>query len=611
MDIFTKQLDTWIRNQLFDAIPMGVAVIDKDFNILMANGSFGTMFGAWKNRKCYSVYKNRDSVCPLCKGSVSFEDGLSRVNHEVGLNKNGRMTRYLKHTIPVIQDDGSIPFLVEMTTDITEIEQVRREHQLLFDQVPCSIAIIDRDMHIIKCNKRMQELFGTIEGQLCYEAVNKRRDICTECPTKKTFKDGRMHSGHSIVTKKDGKVAHFLVRSVPLITDGDYFDQVMEMSVDVTQTLKLEQELKMAHTFMEIMIDASMDGIIAVDQGGNVTIFNEAARQIFNVPKSHRVTREELNKMISDEFIAKVSCEMDHLYLPETIIKTLDDKPRSVRLIGTNLRVDDSFMGIAFSIQDLRELKQLEKEKLESERLAAVGQTVAGLAHGVKNLISGLEGGMYMLNSGMSKSNIDRVQEGMEMLVRNIGRISLFVKEFLTFSKGRKIRVKKSQPEMVAEDVVALYAENAKKVDIELTHTCDIEIAPAPMDYEGMHECLTNLVGNAIDACTFSDNSVNRRHVWVKTYEKDNAIIYEVEDNGCGMDYEVKKKVFTNFFTTKGLGGTGLGLLTTQKIIQEHGGNIIMDSEEGKGTIFKICLPRNRLPILIEDDEHNNDQESK
>ncbi|MBF0451688.1 MAG: PAS domain-containing protein [Candidatus Magnetomorum sp.] len=605
MNISSQQLDIWIKDQLFNAIPMGIAVIDKDYNLVMANGSFEKMFGAWKNRKCYSVYKSRDSVCPTCKGSISFEDGVPRVSQEVGFNKNGRMTRYIKHTIPVIQEDGSIPFLVEMTTDITEIEQVRREHQLLFDQVPCSISIIDRDMRIVKCNKRMQEIFGNLEGQLCYEAMNDRRDICVACPAKKTFEDGKMHSGHSIVTKKDGKTAHFLVRAVPLSFDGEYFDQVMEMSVDVTQTLKLEQELKIAHTFMEIMIDASMDGIIAVDQGRNVRIFNKAARTIFNVPENHRVTKSELNSMISEEFIEQVSSEMTHVSLPETTVQTLDGKPRPVRLIGTNLRVDNNYMGIAFSIQDLRELKQLEKEKLESERLAAVGQTVAGLAHGVKNLISGLEGGMYMLNSGMNKSNIERVQEGMEMLVRNIGRISLFVKEFLTFSKGRKIRVKKSQPEMVADDVVELYAENAKRVDIELTHTCDNAIASAPMDYEGMHECLTNLVGNAIDACRFSDKS-SGCHVWVRTFEKDKAIVYEVEDDGCGMDYEVKKKVFTNFFTTKGLGGTGLGLLTTQKIVQEHGGTITMESEEGKGTIFRISLPRNRLPILIEDNEQDD-----
>ena len=77
-----------------------------------------------------------------------------------------------------------------------------------------------------------------------------------------------------------------------------------------------------------------------------------------------------------------------------------------------------------------------------------------------------------------------------------------------------------------------------------------------------------------------------------------NVIVFKVTDNGCGMDYEVKSKVFTNFFTTKGTGGTGLGLLTTKKIIQEHGGTIELQSEPGQGSTFKILLPRKRLPKL-------------
>jgi len=118
-----------------------------------------------------------------------------------------------------------------------------------------------------------------------------------------------------------------------------------------------------------------------------------------------------------------------------------------------------------------------------------------------------------------------------------------------------------------------------------------------------MHECLTNLVGNAIDACRMSDNE-NSCHVIVRTNEVDDKIVYEVVDDGCGMDYEVKKKVFTTFFTTKGLGGTGLGLLMTKKIIQEHGGSIELDTEPDKGTTVRITLPRSRLPQLADSDSH-------
>ena len=152
-----------------------------------------------------------------------------------------------------------------------------------------------------------------------------------------------------------------------------------------------------------------------------------------------------------------------------------------------------------------------------------------------------------------------------------------------------------SNPVDISQEVVNMYAAKAQKHGITLRHANTNDIAPAPIDYESMLECLTNLVGNAIDACIVSDDG-NELHVDVEAYEKEGVVIYEVADNGCGMDYAVKQKVFTNFFTTKGLGGTGLGLLMTKKIIQEHGGVIEYESEPGQGTVFRIRLPRNRLP---------------
>ena len=101
-------------------------------------------------------------------------------------------------------------------------------------------------------------------------------------------------------------------------------------------------------------------------------------------------------------------------------------------------------------------------------------------------------------------------------------------------------------------------------------------------------------MSNAIDACQVSDKPGCR--VTLRTVAEGETLGFEVVDTGCGMDYEVKKKIFTTFFTTKGEGGTGLGLLLTRKIVQEHGGTILVDSHPGRGTRFAIRLPRARLP---------------
>ena len=588
-------LDSWIKENLFNVVPISIAVIDQEFNLVYANRAFEQMFGTWKNRKCYSVYKNRSSMCLDCKGAEAFKDGASRVNSEVGYNKSGRLTRYIKHTVPIVDNDGNIPFLVEMATDVTETEQIRREHQLLFDQVPCNILVIDRNFRIVKTNKNVREVLGDIEGKHCFQALKGLDHQCSECTARQSFADGKMHTGLHLWKSNRGEEIHSLVTTVPIDEGDSESNLVMEMAVDITQTLKLEDELKIAYAFMESMIATSMDGVIAMNNTGEVFIFNSAARKVFKIADTKHVTKEELVLMLPGDFLTQVSAGAGHVYLPEAEVQTIEGDKVPVRLSGVQIMVDGQSMGKAFMVQDLREIKRLESEKLEAERLAAVGQTVAGLAHGVKNLLTGLEGGMYMLNSGINKSNIERVGKGIEMLDRNIDRISTFVKEFLNFSKGRIIKAELCDPVEIAKEVVDLYSPKARELGIALISEQAGDIQPASMDNESMHECLTNLVGNAIDACRMSEDK-DKCHVWVRIFEKNNAIIYEVIDDGCGMEYEVKKKVFTTFFTTKGLGGTGIGLLMTKKIIQEHGGHIEVESEPGEGTTFRIVLNRNRLP---------------
>jgi len=594
-----KELAQWLQNHLFNAVPMAIAVIDKQFDLIYANEAFERMFGAWQGRKCYKIYKGQDTQCHPCHGARAFKEGKPTVNEELGYNKEGRLTRYIKHTVPIVNERGEIPYLIEMCTDITETEQIRREYQLLFDQVPCSVLIIDKEYRIVKTNERARKMLGDLEGRHCYSGLKGQDAKCKECTARQTFADGQLHTGHHVWRTKRGETIHLHVVTVPLRMTNGEFDMVMEMAVDVTQTLKLQDGLEFAHSFLETIISTSMDGIFAVDTEGNVNMSNPAARKFFAIRPNEKLSKNELDSILPPGFIDRAITGPQHVYLPETTLVDAAGCQKPVRLVGHQLSLDQRSIGAAFSIQDLSELKRLEDEKLEAERLAAVGQTVAGLAHGVKNLTTALEGGMYMLSTGIEKGNLDRIQKGMTMLDRNTRRISMFVKAFLNFAKGREIRAQLNNPAEIAKEVVDMYTPKANELGIQLRIELPGPMSPAAIDYESMHECLTNLVGNAIDACQVSTNGGSA--VTLRAYEKRDTIFYDVTDNGCGMDYEVKKKVFTTFFTTKGLGGTGLGLLMTKKIIQEHGGTIKLQSRPGKGTTFSIRLARKRLPKVLSD----------
>jgi signal transduction histidine kinase len=251
-------------------------------------------------------------------------------------------------------------------------------------------------------------------------------------------------------------------------------------------------------------------------------------------------------------------------------------------------------MGSAVSVQDLRQLKTLEREKLDAERLGAVGETVAGMAHGIKNILTGLQGGMYVASWGMKQGDVESIREGWDMLSRNMERISDLTRNLLAFSRGEAFECTLVKPSKVIRDVVALYQESTAQHGIDLRAEVDDGVAPAWMDAEGMRGCLENLISNAVDACLSSDKPCCT--IIVRSLEEDDAIVIEVVDTGCGMDYEVKQKAFTSFFTTKAKGGTGLGLLLTRKLVQQHGGSIEFVSEPGEGTTFRLRFPRSRLP---------------
>ena len=122
-----KSIQRWIRSELFDQTPMNISVIDRSFRIIEANRRFAETYGKWENRLCYEVYKGRKTRCKHCAAVKTFADGKVRVREEEGRPRDGEPTWYVVHMLPVRGRDGSIPCVVEMSTDISEIKQLERE----------------------------------------------------------------------------------------------------------------------------------------------------------------------------------------------------------------------------------------------------------------------------------------------------------------------------------------------------------------------------------------------------------------------------------------------------------------------------------------------------
>ena len=234
---------------------------------------------------------------------------------------------------------------------------------------------------------------------------------------------------------------------------------------------------------------------------------------------------------------------------------------------------------------------QLAEEALKKERLAAIGQAVTGVAHCVKNVLNGLEGGMFILKKAIKESEVKISEQGLLMLERHQGRLKDLVLDMLTYSKEREPEYMASNLNEITASVVELMQTKADEQKTLLKFHPMKDLEDMAIDPQGIYRCILNLVSNALDACEDENSAVD---ITVKPFNS-HQVAVEIKDNGCGMDEAALQSIFKLFYSTKGSKGTGFGLAVTQKIVKEHGGKIEVRSKPGEGAAFFICLPRQRI----------------
>jgi PAS domain S-box-containing protein len=375
-------------------------------------------------------------------------------------------------------------------------------------------------------------------------------------------------------------------------------NRLREYTEDLERLVKeTSEELVKRHELEHNLIQSSMDGIIANDRQGNIIIFNEGAERIYGYTQEEAISKihvtqlypegqaRQIKKMIygneyggsgrlinySVEVLAKTG-ELVPILLSATII---DDKGEEVATVG--------------HFKDMREVKRLEEELVTSERMVAVGQTTAGIAHGVKNILHGMKLGAFMIDTGFDKEKPESIRKGWDLVRKNINRISKMTKEMLSLASTTPPAFEVCSLNEIVEEVCELMAEEVKRRGIRMVLELDPSLTQVTVDPDGIHTCLLNLVTNAIEAFP-ADASGGQ--VTVSSRDEGGAGVHlQVRDTGQGMSAEIRERVLENLFTTKGARGTGLGLAITQKIVHEHGGTIQVESEPKKGSCFTIILP--------------------
>jgi len=233
---------------------------------------------------------------------------------------------------------------------------------------------------------------------------------------------------------------------------------------------------------------------------------------------------------------------------------------------------------------------RLLESRVQTERLAAAGETVAYLSHYIRNILQGMQGGADVVELGLKNKSLDTTEAGWALVRRNLDRTFVLTMNMLTFSRERQPCIEMAQLNKIVDDVIALVQHRADEKSVMILTDLE-EMPPVALDRDGMHQVINNMVLNAIEAAPDEGGRINL----ATSYRPgENQVVVSIGDNGPGIPPEERGKIFDAFHSSKGHGGTGLGLAAAKKIVAELSGEIELESVVGEGTTFRVKLPIER-----------------
>ncbi len=223
-------------------------------------------------------------------------------------------------------------------------------------------------------------------------------------------------------------------------------------------------------------------------------------------------------------------------------------------------------------------------------RLTTLGLLLGSMSHGIRGMLTALDGGIYRLERGLKKEDQKQTHDALEVVKNMIHRISSMVIDILYYTKERGLNWTQVNVMDFSNQVAALIKPKADKHNIEFVYEFDHSRSLFEIDPGTVSSALVSILENSIDAC-LDDKSKDKSHkIIFRVYENEDHTIFEAHDNGVGMDRETRENLFTLFFSSKGNRGTGLGLFVANQIVEQHGGSIEIDSKPKHGSCFTIKL---------------------
>jgi two-component system, sporulation sensor kinase E len=353
--------------------------------------------------------------------------------------------------------------------------------------------------------------------------------------------------------------------------------------------LRLAQE----KGFLETVFNAIQEGVIVTDSNGRITYLNDAACELFGLEGKDSIGKrlDERVRGLDWESLTKsggpVSRDMEIFY-PANRFINFYVVPLMIERHATDDKIDivPEYVGHAMILRDITESRRSAQQTIESERLNALTLLAAGVAHEIGNPLNSLHIHLQLMERKVRELENparDELQESIDIAHSEISRLDSIVTQFLRAIRPSKPQLHPENINTIVEEAVRFFAPEIQHRDIVVEQELRSDLPLLELDREQMKQAFYNIIKNSFEA-------MKRGTLRIRTDRDDTHVMVNFIDTGGGISAENLSRIFEPYFTTKPT-GTGLGLLIVRRIVREHGGELSIESSEGKGLTLTLRLP--------------------
>jgi PAS domain S-box-containing protein len=603
--------------QIFDCIPDEIVVVDSEMVIQFANASYlrnnHLTLGDVRGCTCYEVDQEVRGECQVAVENCPFFTVMrERAPHSMvrkHFDKDGRPRFASIVAAPLLDKSGHPTGVIEMTRDITrrltleaELEATEVKLKQFMERAPLATWIKNRHGQYVEVNPATLALFGRgqheVVGKTDLEILPRAAADALREYDRQVVREGREVTWEAAIDLGDREV-HLSTVSYPVLDRDGRVSAICGLSKDVTAQKQIEAELVRVRDSLQSILDHAPVIIVTTDLSGRIVSFNRDAEERLGYSVAEAIGRPASDFYVDPrarETLLKLVDKHGAIHQYEAVLRRKDGTEMPVSISMAQLReADGRSTGTVAIARDISHRKALMNQIVQSERLAAVGRLGAGVAHEINNplaVIGEIAGYLQdLLTQGADRDDaplFDReLREGLPKIVAQVRRCRDITRRLLSFARKSEVKVEIADINAAFDEILPFLDKEARLAQVVIHRDYAAELPRVNMDEAQLEEIFINLIKNAIQALVPQGGG----NVWLESEVTDGKVVLTVRDDGPGIADEIQGRLFDPFVTTKPPGqGTGLGLSICYGIIKRFDGEIRVDTERGKGAIFRVFL---------------------